>query len=179
MSDHWKVQPRVPAGCSEGGQWTVAGFSAARSAGIAKDEKYFPKSSEQTTNALFVQRMAMNRILRGESYENTYNLDIEGTMAAFEKAFKFNTEVLPAETVMYRGVPAKVAKKMRKLSEYSEPGYTFLTTDKSMAQKYAGRKGVVLTFIVPKGQEGIWGLEDQHEFILPRNTKLKLVKEVE
>lgn len=177
MSDHWKVQPREPSGSSKGGEWTVAGSSAAESAGIKKDEKYFPKSSEDTTNALFVQRMEMNRILRGETYENNYNLDIEGTTAAFEEAFKFHTETLPEETIMYRGVSAKVAKKMSRKSEYSDPAYTFLTTDKNLAQKYAGRKGVVLTFIVPKGQQGIWGLEDQHEFILPRNVKIKLVKD--
>lgn len=172
----WNEQdhPRVPAGKNAGGQFTDKQIStvehaARKAAGLMT--KYFPEDSGKATNALFMERFAMNRELRsGEVEENPYDLDIEGTKKAFEWAMENNAEEIPEETVMFRGVSARSAKKYLSKKEFTDKGYTFLTTDLEMAKKYAGRKGSVLSVVVPKGQRGVWGMKDQSEFILPTNT---------
>ncbi len=151
----------------------------------SKIKKYFPESSEDVNNGFFVLRLAVNNELRTGNKSNyrekTYadwfkkqGLDIDEMKQALEDATTKHADTLDKNTTMYRGVPANFAKKLKDGKIIKDAGFSYLSTDEDMAKQYSGRKGAVIKISAKKGLKGKWGMKDQSEFILPKDSKIKI-----
>lgn len=86
---------------------------------------------------------------------------------------------LPKDTVIYRGVDQKTFGSLKAGSEISDKAYLSGSSVAAKATYFGGADmndpiGGVLRIEVPKGHPAIVGNADEHEVILPRNTKLKI-----
>jgi hypothetical protein len=152
---------------------------------LSKDlKKYFPEYSDDVTNKFFITRFEVNKELRNKklsSYRDIYDMtdDIESMTNALELGTTKYADQIKKQTVMYRGVSGKFAKKLTNKQKFTDAGFSYLSLNKDMAQKYTKKNGMLLKVELSEGQKGKIGFKDQGEFILPKNSQFEVVNKNE
>lgn len=89
------------------------------------------------------------------------------------------------DAVVYTGTSKKHAELLRKHSEVNHPGYLSTSLSQNSARAFAQDKGGdILKIHLPKGHPGLYvshlsNYEGEREFVLPRNTKIKIHRDKE
>lgn len=135
----------------------------------------------------FFLRFAINKELRSgkkskyrepneKKFFDKIGLNIDDMKDQMELATTKYADTIHKDTLMYRGIHSSFVKKIKVGEILKDKGFSYLTTSLDMANKYKNRKGAILKIIVKNGTKGKWGFKDQHEFILPKDSRLKIVK---
>lgn len=159
-------------------------------------------------SALYIYESSLgweiNKVARGQ--KSGGNDPLEAYDPDNEKTFKtsYNSLIgkldtitnkkLSKDTKMYRGVNSDAVKaltgytleqimqntKVVEGKSISDKGFTSTSYDKSMALRYAGRKGALINIKAKKGSKALFddsaGASKNWEFVLPRNAKMKIKK---
>jgi hypothetical protein len=142
-------------------------------------KSYLPDNSDEVTNRTFVERLEANKKLRTgkkSDYESDYGLKVDETITALTKATTTYSYALPNPIIVYRGINKSAVNRMSKNAKFTDRGFVYVTTDKSIADKYSGKKGAVISIELPAGTKCALGFLDQREFILPRNSQFEILE---
>jgi hypothetical protein len=135
--------------------------------------KYYAANSSDMTNGHFVARLEVNKELRTgyvSEQQQRYGIDVAGTKEALDAATTTYAVPLQQDTVVYRGVDKREASRLHRYgSELVDKGFTFVSTSRTIAEKYAKKSGAVVKVVLPKGTKVAYGFDDQRELILSRN----------
>lgn len=98
---------------------------------------------------------------------NNWTANIDGAM----KKYKF-----PFDVIVYRGISGRGQKKLFDLKEeevFFDRGFVSVTPILKIASAYTSKS--ILKIRIPKGTSFAYGAWTQKEFVLPRNSKFKIL----
>jgi hypothetical protein len=115
------------------------------------------------------------------------NLPLDDKQKEFVKSFDsvLNNHSAPDDMVVYTGTNSNHANIIRGNGVVNHPGYLSTSLSHNSARSFANQKGGDIVKIhIPKGHPGLYvshlsNYEGEREFVLPRNTKLKIHKDKE
>ena len=125
-----------------------------------------------------------NGYLRGKAELSEYDLkEVKDDIPRLDAVL--NRSIVPEDVVVYRG--AKLSKSTLKQFEpgstFTDAGFISSTLTPTVAEKFAGEKGVIMEIGIPKGSHGLYigvrgltAFPTESEFLLPRSSTFKVVE---